>query len=197
MTQVAGTIIGPADHGRRMGLDEFDGAIGREGRLYELSRGIVIVTDVPNPPHGDVVFVLRESLGEYHRAHPGAIHRIYSGAECKLLIEGTESERHPDLAVYKTPAPGSDSSVWSIWVPEIVIEVVSDDSVRRDYEEKPEDYLQFGVLEYWIVDPLKNAVTVNRRVRGRWKPQQLIPGQKYTTPLLPGFELDLATVLSR
>jgi Uma2 family endonuclease len=135
-------------------------------------------------------------LDPYRQTHPGVIHRVYGGAECKLLIEGTESERHPDLAIYKTSAPSSDSSVWSLWVPEIVIEVVSEDSVQRDYEEKPEDYLQFGVLEYWIVDPLKNAVTINRRVRGRWKSEVLVPGKKYATPRLPGFELDVARILS-
>jgi Uma2 family endonuclease len=195
MTQITATIIGPADHGRRMSLDEFDTAIGREGKLYELSRGVIVVSDVPNPPHGDVLFAAREQFSTYRRATPGAIHRIYGGAECKLLIEGTESERHPDIAVYKHPSPGDDSSVWSIWVPEIVIEVVSADSADRDYQEKPEDYLQFGVKEYWVIDPLKQVVVIHRRVRGRWKLQTLTAGQKYTTPWLPGFEFDVAAAL--
>jgi hypothetical protein len=44
MTQTVGrTIIGPADHGRRMSLDEFDTAVGLEGRLYELSRRVIVV----------------------------------------------------------------------------------------------------------------------------------------------------------
>lgn len=188
-------MIGPSDHGRRMSLDDFDTAVEREGHLYELSSGVIVVSGVPNPPHGDVLFATRQLLGAYHQTHPGVIHRIYGGAECKLLVEGTESERHPDLAVYKTSAPSQDSSVWSVWVPEIVIEIVSDESARRDYEEKPEDYLQFGVSEYWIIDPLKGAGLVHRRVRGRWKLQPLVAGQTYATSLLPQFELDVAAIL--
>ena len=179
-----------------MSLDEFDTAIGREGRLYELSRGTIVVTDVPNPPHGRVVGRLRLMIGAYRLAHPAVISELFTGAECKLPIEPTQSERHPDLAVYKTPAPGEDSSVWSYWVPEVVVEVVSEKSAHRDYEEKPEDYLGFGVREYRIIDGLKNVVTINRRVRGRWKPEAIVPGQKYATPLLPGFELDVAAVLA-
>lgn len=188
-------VIGPADHGRRMTLDDFDTATGREGKLYELSRGVVVVSDVPNPPHGDVLFAVREQFSAHRLAVPGSIYRIYGGAESKLLIEGTESERHADIVIYKTVTPGIDSSVWSIWIPEIVVEVVSAESAERDYHEKPEDYLQFGVKEYWIVDPLKKVVVIHRRVRGRWKLQTLTAGQKYTTPLLADFEFDVAAAL--
>jgi len=62
MTLLSKIIVGPADHGRRMTLDEFDTAEGVEGRLYELSRGEVVVTDVPNPldaTGADPVFVGR------------------------------------------------------------------------------------------------------------------------------------------
>jgi Uma2 family endonuclease len=193
MTQtLAKTVIGPTDHGRRMSLDEFDTAIGREGRLYELSRGVIVVSDVPNPPHAAVLFKTRRQLAAYDLLRPGEIHGIYGGSDCKLLIAGTESERHPDIAVYKTPAPRDDSSVWSVWVPAVVIEIVSEESAHRDYEEKPEDYLQFGVLEYWIIDPLKSTALIHQRMRGKWKLQPVTPGQKYSTAVLPQFELDIA-----
>lgn len=180
-----------------MTLDEFDTAIGREGKLYELSRGVIVVSDVPNPPHARFLDAIFSQFWGYRLAHPGAIHAMPGGADCKLLIDGTESERHPDIAIYKTPAPGDDSSVWSIWIPEIVVEVVSADSTERDYQEKPEDYPQFGVQEYWIVDPLREVVVIHRRVRGKWKIQTLTAGQKYATPLLPGFELDIAAILAQ
>ena len=49
------TRIGPADHGRRMTIDEFLGAEEEPGYRYELARGVVEVTEVPNDPHGQVV----------------------------------------------------------------------------------------------------------------------------------------------
>jgi Uma2 family endonuclease len=194
MTQV-GTIIGPADNGRRMSLEEFDTAQAQEGRLYELSRGVIIVTDVPNPRHGLTIFQLRQQLGVYAASHPGVVNVILSGSECKLLIADTESERHPDLAVYMTECPGEDSTVWAAWIPEIVIEVVSTDSGQRDYEEKADDYLRFGVKEYWVIDKAAGRIRVHLRRSGRWQIRDVTSG-KYTTKLLPGFELDVDAVLA-
>jgi Uma2 family endonuclease len=196
MTVLSKTIVGPSDNGRRMTLDEFDTAEGVDGHLYELSRGVVVVTDVPNPAHADIVDILRQQLSEYRGRRPDVIARMLAGSECKLLIEPTQSERHPDIAVYKTQRPAQDSSVWSIWVPEIVVEVVSGDSAHRDYVEKAEDYLLVGVMEYWIVDAARGVITIHRRSRGRWQKSELRAADRYTTHLLPGFELVAATLLS-
>src|SRR5215212_7743688 len=125
MTLLSKIMVGPGDHGRRMTLEEFDTAEGVEGRLYELSRGRVVVTDVPSPWHGGIIGDLDQQLSEYQIRVPDLDVRAYHSGECKLLIEPTQSERHPDLSIYKTPPPANDSSVWSVWVPEIVVEVVS------------------------------------------------------------------------
>ena len=125
----------------------------------------------------------------------GVIVAIAGGGECKLLIDGLESERHPDLAIYKTTLRKgiSDDEIWSQWIPEIVIEVVSASSRYRDYEEKPEEYLRFGVREYWIVDPETGVLKVFRRSRGRWAERTIKPPQVYNAPLLPGFEFSIET----
>jgi Uma2 family endonuclease len=36
---------------------------------------------------------------------------------------------------------------------DLVVEVISDDSVRRDRDEKFREYREAGVREYWIIDP--------------------------------------------
>src|SRR5215218_4291154 len=102
MTLLTKTIIGPSDNGRRMTLNEFETAEGAEGHFYELSRGEVVVTDVPNPPHAEAVDALRQQLSEYRARNPGVIRHLLSGSECKILVDPTQSERHPDLAAYKT-----------------------------------------------------------------------------------------------
>src|SRR5260370_14578638 len=45
------TVVGPEDDGRRMSLSDFDKAEAKEGYLYELSRGVITVSDVPDFPH--------------------------------------------------------------------------------------------------------------------------------------------------
>jgi hypothetical protein len=67
--------IGPADHGRRMTLDEFREADEESGFLYELARGVLDVVEVPGDAHGQVVHNLHEAFSSYRRRHPGAILR--------------------------------------------------------------------------------------------------------------------------
>lgn len=190
----ATTVIGPDDHGKAMSLDEFETIQAQEGYLYELSRGIITVVDVPRPSHGAVVAKLRRILTRYQDNNADRIYDVYSGNECKILLVDLQSERHPDLAVYTSPPPSDDAEVWAAWIPELVVEVVSPDSIERDYEEKPAEYLAFGVREYWIADPLKNKVTVLVRRAGKWQKKALCRGKKYDCGLFPGLQLDVAGV---
>ncbi len=187
--------IGPADHGRRMSLDEFDRAVPQEGYTYELSKGAIEVSGIPNLPHGDQVQEVRDQLTAHRLSTPGSIRYIGGGSEAKMLVAAVESERHPDLSVYTDPPPPvAGADVWSEWVPTIVVEFVSDGSGKRDYEDKPDEYLAFGVREYWIVDVEQARFTALSRYRGQWRPKVYKPSQKYTTRWLPGFTLDLKPV---
>jgi Uma2 family endonuclease len=190
------TIIGPADHGRRMSLDEFDTAEAVEGYLYELSRGVITVVDVPNPRHYRQQVAIRSQLAAYKVAHPGRIYDVASGGDCKILVAGLESERHPDLAVY-TDEPSDDPEVWSTYVPLLVVEIVSSGSTHRDYEEKREEYLRFGVKEYWIVDEARDQMLALRRYRGEWRERVVRPGEVYEPRILPGLRFDLAQVFAQ
>jgi Uma2 family endonuclease len=185
--------IGPSDHGRRMSLDEFDEAEVQPGFIYELSRGIITVSDVPNPKHLAMVLEIRRQLARYDLEHPGEIFGITSGSECKILLAAFESERHPDIAVYKTTPP-EGKNVWAIWVPELVIEVVSPSSRRRDYEEKPAEYLQFGISEYWIIDGEKRKMVVQSRLGGQWSEKTIKPPKIYKPGLLPGLQFSCKRV---
>src|SRR5262249_28223658 len=46
--------------------------------------------------------------------------------------------------------------------PDIAIEIVSPDSVERDYEKKRLQFQQAGVPEYWIVDEIEEKITLLR-----------------------------------
>jgi Uma2 family endonuclease len=189
--------IGPADHSRRMSLEDFEHAKAQEGYLYELSRGIITVSDVPNRSHLLLVGASRDQLQDYKSLHRGRIHFSASGHECKLLIPALASERHPDLAVFlNAPPPIENDSLWRHWFPELVIEVVSPGSRRRDYEQKPDEYLRLGAKEYWIIDPKKRVMVVMRRVRGRWVESVVEPPAHHRTRLLPGLEFSCEAVFA-
>ena len=186
--------VGPADHGRRMSLAAFDHAKVQEGYCYELGRGVIVVSDVPKKRHLYQVGSIRDQLTAYKLAHPGRIQIIAGGSDCKIMVEGYESERHPDLAVYMTLPPEEGEDFWYIWIPELVIEVISPGSKLRDYQEKREEYLAFGVREYWIFDAKKREMLVLKRVGGRWRDRIVRPPKLYQTRLLPGLRFSCAQV---
>ena len=97
--------ISPADHGRTMTLEEFMEADEGEGYRYELARGVLEVTEVPNDPHGDVVSNLFDSIGRYRRDHPGVVRRYGGGSEFRFWLPGMISGRNPDLGVVLCGAP--------------------------------------------------------------------------------------------
>ena len=84
--------------------------------------------------------------------------------------------------------------------PDLVVEVLSPSTSRRDEGVKLELYSRHDVLEYWVVDPMKRRLRVYRRrglklARVRELPSTRI--KSLTTPLLPGLSLQLETIVGR
>src|SRR5262249_31548269 len=123
------------------------------------------------------------------------IDTIATGSECKLLLADLQSERHPDLSIYKSRMP-LEGNIWAIWIADIVVEVVSAGSEYRDYVLKREEYWDFGVKEYWIIDAYRRELWALRRGKNDWTEHHVRPPKLYKTRLLPGFEFDIAAVFA-
>ncbi len=182
-------LIGPADHGRRMTLEEFLEADVVEGYRYELGRGVLEVNEVADDPHFQVVSNLYDAAARYRREHPGVILRYGGGNELQFLIPGLASGRNPDLGVVLCGAPKD-------WrgrrKPALAAEVVSRGSVERDYVTKREEYLAYGLDEYWIVDPLERKVTVLTRRGDVWSEAVYRGDQAIVSLVLPRFATTVA-----
>ncbi len=187
--------VGPENHGRRMSLEDFAEAEETPGFRYELAKGRVVVSDVPGLPHALIVQNIDCAVRAYQARYPDVIYFAGGGSDCALRLPGIKSERHPDLAIYMT-IPTDEENPWSTWIPEIVVEVVSKGGEDRDYAEKREEYLDAGIREYWIVDPMERRILVLTRRMDVWDERRLAGAQKLSTPLLPGFELEVATVFN-
>ena len=185
MATAATTLrIGLADHGRRMTLREFLEAEEEDGYRYELARGVLEVTEVPNDPHGVTVSNLYIGVARYYLDHPGYIYRLGGGNEFRLWLPGLASGRNPDLAVVLRHAPKDRRGRR---LPVLAAEVVSRSSVERDEVIKREEYLAHGLLEYWIVDPIERKLTVLTRDGDVWAEQVVRGNQAIPSLVLPGF----------
>ncbi len=181
--------LSPADHGRTMTLEEFLEADVEEGERYELARGVVEVSQVPNEPHGVVVSNLYRAVGRHADQNPARIFRLGGGNEFQLLLPGMISGRNPDLGVV---LQGAAKDWRGRRIPALAAEVVSRGSIHRDYVTKREEYLAYGLLEYWIVDPLERKVTVLTRRGDVWHEVVFREDQVIASLVLPGFATTVA-----
>ncbi len=79
--------------------------------------------------------------------------------------------------------------------PDLVIESVSPSSFELDTVKKRELYARFGVPEYWIVTPEQKSIEVLSLEGGKYKPDNRAIGSgTVTSPLLPGFSVDLQSI---
>jgi Uma2 family endonuclease len=189
--------IGPSDHGKPMSLDDFDRAEVQEGYRYELGRGVIVVSDLPGRRHRAQWKEIHRQVSVYQVTFPDVIDTLATGDVCKILVPPLDSERHPDLLIYKTSEDDiEEEAVWRTWIPEVVVEIVSLGSELRDYVEKREEYLRFGIKEYWIVDAERQEVLVLRRWRNRWRERVVSASETDSTRLLPGFVLDVGRIFA-
>lgn len=180
--------IGPADHGRRMTLEEFEEVDFEGGYRYELGRGVLEVSDVPGEVHAVILWMLLRAIATYDRDHPRVIHRAGGGAEYRFRLPVMQSGRHPDVAVTLRNTPRDWRSFRHVV---LAFEIVSEGARarERDHVIKRAEYLVYGLLEYWIVDPHVRLVTVLNCDGDAWREQVYRDDQFAPSPVLPGFAL--------
>jgi Uma2 family endonuclease len=178
--------ISLADNGRRMTLEEFEQADEEEGYRYELARGVLEVTYVPDDPHGFIVDIFNCAIVDYRRLHPDRIIRSGGAGEFRLWLPALISGRNPDYAVVLRGTPKDHRGRRA---PSLVVEVVSEgaEARNRDYETKKQEYLAFGLQEYWIIDREMRRVTVLTRNGDAWIETSFGDGQSASGLVLPGF----------
>jgi Uma2 family endonuclease len=82
---------------------------------------------------------------------------------------------------------------------DLVIEIVSSDpeSRKRDLIQKPLDYAEGGIPEYWIVDPQEKMITVLALAGKAYEQHGVFgEGQVATSKLLAGFSLPVTDVFA-
>ncbi len=191
--------LGPADHGRPMTLEEFHVSDYQEGYQYELIDGKLYVSPQPNAPQGLADRWIYLKLQRYSDDHPEVLNFVYG--KCRVFVPGRPgvTNPEPDVTAYKDfPLDLPVSEVrWQDVSPVLVVEVLSLDDPDKDLVRNVELYgLVPSIKEYWVIDTREDVehprMLVHRRGRGRkWRSLDVGPDERYTTPLLPDFELIL------
>ena len=165
-----------------------------DGLRHELIDGEHYVTPSPNTKHQRVSMNLTVPIGSWLERNP--IGQLFHAPFDVVFSHYDVVE--PDL-LYLSNARAADALTAKHvrGVPELVVEIGSPGTRKRDETIKRRLYERTGVTEYWIVDPEKDAIRVHRREGddfSRVSELSADSGDVLTTSLLPGLEIPLARV---
>jgi Uma2 family endonuclease len=104
-------------------------------------------------------------------------------ADVCVLTNEQVTEMMNESAVFDTP-------------PRLVVEIVSPDSVQRDYRHKRSEYATLGIPEYWIVDPKAKKITVLWLEEGFYEETVFTLKQKIISPTFTEFPLTVEQIVS-
>ena len=165
-----------------------------DGQRHELIDGDHYVTPCPITKHQRVSGNLHWLLRSYLEVQP--IGEVFYAPFDVIFSEFDVVE--PDL-LYMSNARAAEvlTSKNVKGTPELVVEIGSPSTRKRDETIKRRLYERSGVAEYWIVDPKLDVIRIHRRgSAGFERPVELSleAGDVLTTPLLPDVELPLAQI---
>jgi Uma2 family endonuclease len=159
--------------------------------LIEFSDGEIEVLPMPTSRHQAIVLLLYDLFRTAIKAMGGTI----LVAPLRLQIR-QGAFREPDiLMLCAADDPRYQDAFWL--GADLVVEVVSPDRPERDTQEKPRDYAEAGILEYWIVNPLNATITVLTLVDDDYIPFGVFAsGERATSKLLPEITILTDTVFN-
>ena len=160
--------------------------IVREDQKADLIDGVIYMASPENIEHNDVigwlVAIIRPFV-DHRRLGKVTVNRVAYRLTNKNAPE-------PDVAVILSKRLGDVRRGYVAGPPDLAIEVVSPESVHRDYELKRRRYEKSGVQEYWIIDPDERQATFFCLGEEGFIEQQ--PEKKvFHSRVLPGLAVDV------
>jgi Uma2 family endonuclease len=178
----------PIEPGSPITVDEW--ARLPEDAVGEAVDGMLVEDEVTDFVHEVVVAFFVELFRGWARVHGGLV----AGSEPRFAVSSSRG-RKADVCVYLPGDPRPPARGIVDVPPSVLIEVVSPRprDARRDRVEKLQDYAQFGVRYYWIVDPQLRTVEIYERAPdGRYiRAMSAVSGLLDHVPGFPGIEVDL------
>jgi Uma2 family endonuclease len=188
-----GDRMKPASPGLKLTYDDFL-LFPDDGKRHELIDGEHYVTPSPNLPHQAILGNLHLVIASWLESHP--VGRVFLSPLDVIFTRFDVVE--PDLLYCSNERASQILTRQNVQgVPELVVEIASPGTRKRDETIKRRLYEREGVSEYWIVDPETDVVRVYRRedaVFGRPLELSRDRNDVLTTPLLPGLELPLGRI---
>lgn len=124
-----------------------------DGKRYELADGVLeLMTPAPTPKHQLISNQLQTII-----TNSCQLDYIIFASPIDLILSNKEV-RQPDLVMVHRSKIDIITSRGIEGVPDLVAEILSPRSIKRDKQSKLKVYAAYGIPEYWIVDPPHEAL---------------------------------------
>lgn len=166
-----------------------------EGERWEVIDGEAYMVPAPNTRHQQIIVEILVQVANHLKAHGGGTVLV---SPFDVVLDAGGDVVQPDI-VFIADADKDVLTEANAWgTPTWVIEVLSPSRPERDRRLKLGRYENFGVAEYWIVDPMADAVEIYRLEAGTYGSPSIVRPPDTASPLQPrGLAVDLAEVFRR
>jgi Uma2 family endonuclease len=156
-----------------------------DGQKADLINGVIYMASPDNWDAGNLFGLVFRLMGDYAEARDLG---VVVGPRIAFRLDDRGGPE-PDVAFVRKDREHLAREGYFAGPPDVAVEIVSPDSVERDYVAKRHQYREAGVPEYWIIDEENRRVTLlSLDARGRYR--EVKPRQgKYVSRVLPGFFL--------
>ena len=163
-----------------------------EGDRHELIDGGLVVTPSPIPVHQIISVNIEYALLRHVRERGLGI-----VLDAPIDIRFTpENVLIPDIIFIAQDRLHIIGPKTIDAAPDLVVEILSPGTRRRDLEIKRALYARFGVQEYWIVDPDARTLSVLALASDKFEPVPAGEGGAIASRVLPGLTLALNDVFA-
>lgn len=133
-------------------------AVIRPDQKADLINGVIYMASPEGTEANDLLVWLLRVLGDYLELSEAG--RLFGSRVAFRL--GGNSGPEPDIAFLKRERLHLIRKTYVAGPPDVAMEIVSPESVDRDYHKKRTLYERAGVPEYWIIDEEMKKVTLLR-----------------------------------
>lgn len=160
---------------------------------YEIDNGELVPMPAPGTTHQRIIMQLAQAMNSFTEKHDlGEV--FISPLD---VIFNDDNTAQPDLLFIAKLRKEIVQNRGIFGVPDLVVEVLSPSSTRRDRQEKSTKYLRFMVQEYWLVNPAERSIEVRISRDDHWAVHSLARNTGSVESLvLPGFMVDLPQVFA-
>jgi Uma2 family endonuclease len=164
----------------------------QDGQRYEIIDGDLLMAPASDTWHQDWVNNLSFMVTAFVKAKK--LGKVLTALTDVVLDQ--DNTVQPDLLFVSTAKASIIQQRAIFGVPDLLVEIISPTSVRRDRYIKRQLYARFGVQEYWLGDAANKTLEVLTLKEGAYELFCCAEEKgKISSLVLPGLEFDLAEIL--